>query len=57
MNATQKQAIEIAIGNAQDNLMRAQMQKKSNPSWKSINGETIDEVIAGYQKHLDELKA
>lgn len=56
MNATQKKALVSAISNAEDNLNRAKFQKKRRMSYKTDNGKTIDEVIAGYQKRLDELK-
>ena len=56
MNEAQRRAIQSAIGNMQDNLYRARMQKRADPSWVSGNGETIDQVIAGYQKELDHLQ-
>jgi hypothetical protein len=56
MNQAQQQAIKTAIGNAEDNLFRAQLQKKSDPNYRSGNGDTIDEMISGYQKQVDELK-
>lgn len=56
MNEVQKRAIRTAIGNMEDNLYRAKMQQHAMPTWMSGNGETIDQVIAGYQKELDALK-
>ncbi len=55
MNEAQKRAVESAIANVQDDLLRAKWAQRRDPNWKSGNGETIDEVIAGYEKHLAEL--
>jgi len=59
---TIKRILEHERGEWGDNLCRAEMQKRADPTWQSGNGETIDEVIAGYkqlrdaaQKALDEL--
>jgi hypothetical protein len=56
MNETQKRALRAAIGNAGDNLHRAKMQQKANPYWRSGNGESIDNVVDGYQREYDELR-
>jgi hypothetical protein len=56
MNEAQKQAIQTALGNAQDNLERAKRQKEADPNWVSGNGDTVDQMIAGYQKQVDNLK-
>lgn len=56
MNDVQRKVIENAIGNDEDNLARAEMQKRVNPNWVSGNGETIDEVIAQYKWRIETLK-
>ena len=55
MNQAQRDALGSAIVNAKDDLYRAQRQKRLAPGWKSGNGETMDEVIAGYQRQVNEL--
>lgn len=55
MNAAQERALRAAAGNARDDLARARMQKKADPNWRSGNGETIDEVIAGYEARVADL--
>lgn len=56
MNEAQRQAIQTAIFNAEDNLYRAQLQKRAMPEWVSGNGVSIDDMIAGYQATIDKLK-
>lgn len=56
MNDAGIRAIRSELANASDNLARAQMQKRANPDWRSGNDESIDDVIAGYQRHVDELE-
>lgn len=43
--------------NVGDDLYRAECTLKTNPDWRSGNGETIQEVVAGYQRQWDELRA
>ena len=50
-------ALKRELGNAEDNLYRAKMQQRASSDWRSGNGETIDEVVAQYQRHRDELAA
>lgn len=57
MNSAQKAAIDSAISEAKDNLIRAQMQQKRNPKWRSGNGEPIAEVIKGYEEYLRKLES
>lgn len=56
MNDAQKRALQNAIANAGDNLARARMQQQADPNWVSGNEESIDEVVAEYQRHYDELR-
>ena len=56
MNETQRRIINSAIINLEDDLHRAKLSRKLDPGWKSANEESIDEVIAGYEKTLAELK-
>lgn len=55
MNAAGIKAIETALGQARDNLYRAEHQKKNLPNWKDGNGVNIDVIIRGYQKQVREL--
>jgi hypothetical protein len=56
MNRAQRNAVNQVIGNIEDDLYRAKMQKKADPNWKSGNGESIDDYISDCEKRLVELK-
>jgi hypothetical protein len=56
MNIAQIEAIQREISETQENLNRAEAQKKANPKHRYGNGESVDEVIAGYRKQLAALK-
>jgi hypothetical protein len=46
-------AIQTALGNVGDDLYRARLQQGADSSWRSGNGESIGEVVAGYERHRD----
>jgi hypothetical protein len=50
-----RELLRREIGSVDENIYRAGLQKKSNPNWICGNGESIDDVIAGYQKRRDKL--
>jgi hypothetical protein len=56
MNKAGIDAIENALTNAEDNLARANMQKRYDLRWTNDMGESIDEVIKGYEDEVKELK-
>lgn len=56
MNAVEK-AVRHSLGNAEDNLARAKMQERADPTWRSGNDESIQEVVASYQAHADKIRA
>lgn len=47
--------VQRELGNIRDDLTRARMQRDRDHNWRSGNGETIVEVVAGYE--LREAKA
>lgn len=51
-----REAIERDLGNAIDNLTRAELTRDRNPQWVSGNGESIEAVVRGYRKHVLELQ-
>jgi hypothetical protein len=57
INETIRKAVQNQIDNLTDNLYRARLQKRRNPNWRTGNGETIDEVIRGYEHELNEARA
>lgn len=56
LNESQMKAIRRAIREAEEDLSRAKLQKRANPKWESGNGESINDVIVGYQSEVDALK-
>ncbi len=54
-----KDALQRELGNAQDNLHRAQAAAKNcDPSQQwGQSGETLNDIISGYQQRVDEVKS
>jgi hypothetical protein len=50
-------ALRTKLGNAYDNLYRAKLQLRANPEWRSGNDESIQDMVADYQKYHDEIEA
>ena len=44
------------IADIEDNLIRARITQRRSPNWRSGNGQTIAEIIAGYEHELAEIK-
>lgn len=57
MSGAARRAIVNALVAARDNLTRALLQRGADPEWKSGNGESIDEIVAGYNSEAEELEA
>lgn len=56
MNSVER-AVDRVLGALDDNLYRAKLQQRADPDWRTGNGESVDSMIAGYQRERDELVA
>lgn len=55
MNEVGIKAIKDALGQAQDALYRAKLQKQHCPDLVYGNGVKIDDIVREYEKQLDDL--